>query len=156
MRIPRRAALIAILLLVGACVPKVKQPRIWLAGVKLSSVGLNGGVMDVRLGIYNPNTFDLKADGVRYRLEVQTPQGDGWTDFTEGRIDRDLAVPAGDSMEVAVPVDFTFRTLGHAAQALLDRGSFDYRVSGTVSVTGPVRRQLDFRHVGTVTESMVR
>ncbi len=122
----------------------------------MSSLGLNGGIMNVQLGIYNPNDFDLKADGVRYKLELQAPDTKSWSPFTDGQIDRDLAVPAGDTVEVAVPVNFTYKGMSQAARALLDRGAFDYRVSGTVSVTVPVRRDLDFRHVGTVTQAEVR
>lgn len=142
--------------LVVACVPKVKQPDVWLAGVRLSSIGLTGGVVNVELSVYNPNRFAFRANGLTYDVQLEDPDGEGWLDFTEGRIDRRLEVAAGDTAVIEIPVEFEFRRLGQALRGLLDRGSFDYRVSGIVALDGPVRRDFTYRHAGVVTPSGVR
>ncbi|NIP81146.1 MAG: hypothetical protein GWM90_18790 [Gemmatimonadetes bacterium] len=139
----------------AACFPKVDQPEIWLEGVRLSSLGLSGGVVDVRLRIYNPNGFELSASGLTYDLDLEDPDGE-WLDFTDGRVERDLRVPSGDTVDVELPVEFTYRGVGQAIRGLLDRGAFDYRVSGLVAVEDPVTRDIRYRHAGTVTPDGVR
>lgn len=142
--------------LVVACVPKVKQPDVWLAGARLGSIGFSGGVVNVQLSVYNPNGFAFRANGLTYDVDLQDPDGDGWLDFTEGRLDRRLEVPAGDTVMVEIPVQFEYRRLGRALGSLLERGAFDYRVSGVVALEGPVRRDFSYRHAGAVTPSGVR
>lgn len=143
-------------LLVVGCVPRVQQPDVRLVGARLASIGLSGGVVNVELSVYNPNRFGFRASGLTYDLEVADPDGDGWLDFAEGTIDRRLDVPAGDSILVEIPVEFEHRRLGQAMRTLLDRGSFDYRVSGVVALEGPVQRNFTYRHAGAVTPRGVR
>jgi LEA14-like dessication related protein len=144
-------------ILATSCIPRVEQPEVWLAGARLSSLGLGGGVVDVRLSVYNPNRFALRASGLTYDLDLERPGEEGdWFDFTEGRIDNDLEVAAGDTAVVVVPVEFSYRGLGEVVRGLLDRGTFEYRVSGEVAVESPIRRDLRYRHTGTVSQSGVR
>lgn len=133
-----------------ACVPKVEQPDVWLAGVRLASIGLDGGVVDVRLSVHNPNGFQLRTRDLSYTVELEAGDGDGWLPFTDGRLG-ELEVAAGDTAEVVVPVEFEYQTLGRALRGVLERGSFDYRVQGTVELAGPIRRKIPYRHIGTVT-----
>lgn len=142
--------------LVGGCVPKVEQPQVWVDGARLSSLGLSGGTVDVRLSVFNPNRFAFEASGITYDLDFERPGTEDWFDFTEGRLDRELRVDAGDTVEVVVPVEFSYQGLGDVVRGLLDRGSFDYRVSGSVALEGPVRRDVRYRHTGTVTPGGVR
>ena len=146
---------LAAVLGVSACL-HVAQPDVWLAGAKLSSLGLSGGVVDVRLGVYNPNDFELRASALTYDLDLEEASGEGWLDFTEGTLERDLRVAAGDTVDVVVPEEFTNSTLGRAVRSLLDRGEFDYRVRGRVTLRGPVSRDIGYRHTGTVTPDGVR
>jgi LEA14-like dessication related protein len=141
---------------VSACVPKVTEPEVRLEGARLASLGLSGGVVDVELSVYNPNRFSLRASGLTYDLDLEDPGGDGWFDFTEGRVDRDLTVAPGDTASVVIPVEFDYRGLGRAIRGLIDRGTFDYRVSGLVALEGPVQRDFRYRHNGTVTPNSVR
>lgn len=145
-----------LVVLVGACVPKVQQPQVSLAGARLSSIGLTGGVVNVQLSVYNPNRFGFRASGLTYDVDLEDPDGDGWLDFTEGRFDRRLEVPSGDTVVIEVPVEFDYSGIGRAMRGLLDRGSFDYRVSGVVALEDPVRRNFSYRHAGAVTPSGVR
>lgn len=148
--------LVALVALASACGLRVQEPEVWLGGVSLSSIGLSGGVVDVTLSVYNPNSFLLRASGLTYDLDLEQRDGSGWLDFTEGRLDRDVEVAPGDTAEVTIPVEFSYRGLGQALRGLLERGSFDYRVSGLVALEGPVRRDFRYRHGGSVTQSGVR
>jgi LEA14-like dessication related protein len=147
----KRAMLVTVLgALVGvlACVPRVQQPQVWLEGARLSSLGISGGVIDVRLSVHNPNRFAVEARALTYDLALRDPDRDRWVDFTEGRIDGDLRVPGRDTLEVMVPVEFSYRGLGQAMRSLIERGSFDYRLSGVVELRGPVRRDIRYNHTG--------
>jgi LEA14-like dessication related protein len=139
-----------------ACAPKVSQPDVWLSGARLVSLGIRGGVLDVELGVYNPNGFMIRAGGLTYDLDFEDPEGDGWLDFAEGRLEESLRIPAGDTASVVIPVEFSYRGLGGAVRGLLDRGSFEYRVDGLVAVEQPVVRDIRYRHSGTVTPGGVR
>lgn len=143
-------------LLAASCIPRVEQPQVSLAGARLASLGFSGGVVDVRLSVYNPNRFRLRASGLTYDLDLEDPDDGGWFDFTEGRIDQDLQVAGGDTAVVVIPVRFTYTGLGEIVRGLLDRGTFDYRVSGLVAVEGPVRRDIRYNHTGSVTPTGVR
>lgn len=146
----------AAVLLAGSCVSKLEQPEVSVAGARLAALGLSGGVVDVRLSVYNPNRFALRASGLTYDLDFQRPEDESWFDFTDGRLDEELEVRAGETAEVVIPVRFSYEGLGQVVRGLLERGTFDYRVSGEVAVEGPLRRDVPFRHTGTVTPSGVR
>lgn len=145
-----------LVVLVAGCVPKVQQPHVSLVGARVAAIGLNGGVVNVELSVYNPNRFGFRASGLTYDVDLEEPDGDGWVDFTEGRLDRRLEVASGDTVVIEVPVEFQYRELGQAMRRLLDRGSFDYRVSGVVVLEDPVRRNFSYRHAGAVTPTGVR
>lgn len=132
----------------AACVPSVDQPEVWLEGARLASLGLRGGVIEVRLSVHNPNRFAVQARGLSYDLEVRDPISEEWVAFTDGRLEGDFRVGSRDTTEVVVPVDFTYRGLGEAMRGLIDRGSFDYRLSGIVELQAPVRRDIRYRHAG--------
>lgn len=145
-----------LVVLVAGCMPKVQQPQVSLVGARIAAIGFNGGVVNVELSVYNPNRFRFRASGLTYDVDLEAPDGDGWVDFTEGRLDRRLEVAPGDTVVIEVPVEFQYRELGQAMRRLLDRGTFDYRVSGVVALEDPVRRNFSYRHAGAVTPSGVR
>lgn len=140
----------------SGCMPDVQRPEVRLEGARLASVGLNGGVIDVRLSVRNPNRFRLEASGLTYDLDIEDPETGEWVDFTNGRLDRDVEVAPGETTVVVVPVEFTFRDLGELARTMLDRGTFDYRVTGRVAVEEPIRRDIGYSHSGQITPSGVR
>lgn len=145
-----------LVVLVAGCVPKFQQPQVSLVGARLAAIGFNGGVVNVELSVYNPNRFGFRASGLTYDVDLADPDGDGWIDFTEGRLDRRLEVASGDTVVIEVPVEFEYRELGQAMRRLLERGSFDYRVSGVVVLEDPVRRNFSYQHAGAVTPTGVR
>ncbi|MBW3553925.1 MAG: LEA type 2 family protein [Gemmatimonadetes bacterium] len=152
-----RGMLVALIgLLMASCIPKVQQPEVRVAGARLASLGLSGGVVDVRMSVYNPNRFGLRASGLTYDLDFESPDTGEWFDFTEGRLEERLEVGGGETTVVVIPVEFTYRGLGEVMRGLLDRGTFEYRVSGLVAVEGPVERDIRYRHTGTVTPTGVR
>jgi LEA14-like dessication related protein len=142
------SVLVVLAATLGACVPTVERPEVWLEGVRISSLGLTGGVVDVRLNVHNPNRFAVQAQALTYDFQILDRESEQWVPFTDGRIDDNLRVGARDTLAVSVPVQFSYRGLGEAWRSLIDRGSFDYRVSGVVELQGPVRRDIRYQHAG--------
>lgn len=140
--------LLAASLVAAGCVPRVQQPQVWLQGARLASLGISGGVVDVRLSVHNPNGFAVETRGLTYDLALRDPDAEEWVDFTDGRIDEPLRVGARDTLEVVVPVEFSYRGLGRAMRSLIEQGAFDYRLSGVVELRGPIRRDIRYDHTG--------
>lgn len=145
-----RWTLLAIgLALLPACSSAVKEPEVRLDRISVGTLGLEGGVLRVRLQIVNPNRFGLQANGLDYLIEVSDRSGE-WSPLTEGRFTDAIAVEGNDSALVDIPVRFQYRDLGSAVRSALASGSFDYRVSGRVRLIEPLRREIPFRRNGSV------
>lgn len=147
-------ALVALAVAATGCGPVVQQPEIRLDSVRLGALGLQGGTLNVRLEVVNPNRFGIETSGLTYSLDLQDgalPNGDdAWLSFASGTLDEAFRIGPRDTAVVEVPLEFRFRDAGPAVRSILTHGTFDYRISGTVSVERPVRRQLPYRRTGTV------
>lgn len=153
----RRIANLALLALAltwaVACVPRVKEPEVRLAGVRVGGLGLQGGMLYVRLSVVNPNRFDLRAKGLTYDIELSDPAASdgGWSKLAEGSFNEEVEVGARDSTVVEIPVEFRYRGVGGALRSILETGTFSYRVRGTVAVESPMRLDIPYRQNGMVT-----
>ncbi len=152
--IASRSVLIGLVLVPGllGCGGGLKEPEVRLDRVSVGALGLEGGVLRVRLQVINPNRFGLAAEGLEYRLEVARGGSDDgdWAPLSEGRFHENLSVGGRDSALVEIPVRFQYRDLGNAVRAALASGSFDYRISGNVLLSDPVSRRVPFRRRGTI------
>ena len=135
----------------GGCIPTIKQPEVELVGVRLGSLGLQGGQLNLQVSVTNPNSFALKASGFTYNIQLREPgvRNDSWTELAEGTFRRDVQVAAHDSTIVEIPIEFRYSGIGAAVRSLLDTGTFGYRISGTVAVEKPIRTDMPYRHTGT-------
>jgi LEA14-like dessication related protein len=106
-----------------------KEPVVQLRDVRVNGLGINGGNLDVRLSVYNPNGFRLDATRLRYNILV----GDS-VQFANGTFDTRLTVNGNDSSDVRIPVSFTYAGIGAAGRQLLNTGGVNYRVTGDVVV----------------------
>ena len=141
--------------LLAGCSSAVKEPEVRLDRISVGALGLEGGVLRVRLQVLNPNSFGIQAEGLEYLIEVSEGGGDEpWTSLSEGRFTDRITVEADDSALVEIPVRFRYRDLGTAVSAMLATGSFDYRVSGSVQLVEPLRREIPFRRSGAIDELM--
>lgn len=153
----RRIATLSLIALAAvwasACVPRIQRPDIQLVGVRLGALGLQGGLLYVQVGVVNPNDFALRASRFTYDIELREPGSgeDTWTEFVDGVFDREVRVQANDSTVVEIPVEIRYSGVGAALRSLLDSGTINYRVSGTVNVEEPIRTRLPYRHTGTAT-----
>jgi LEA14-like dessication related protein len=153
----RAAALALTTFTLAACFASFERPEVRLEGVRVGGIGLRGGTVYAQLHVVNPNGFALRAHGLTYDLDLAgTGSGDDWLPLAEGTFDERIDVPARDSAVVEIPIEFSYGDLSGALRSMLDRGTLDYRVSGSVRVTEPVGRTVPYRHTGTVSMSGVR
>ncbi len=147
-RLPGLAALAVGAL--AACALSLRQPEVELAGIRLAGLGVSGGTVVVSLSVQNPNEFPLEADGLTYHVELSSPGEDDWLELADGRFRQDVHVGAADSAIVEIPVEFSYSGLGRALRSLLDYGTVAYRLDGRIAVRQPLRRDVPYRHQGTV------
>ncbi|MEO5567325.1 MAG: LEA type 2 family protein [Gemmatimonadaceae bacterium] len=108
------------------------DPAVTLKDVRVASLGLNGGNLDVKLNVYNPNGFRLDATRLTYRLLVDS------TPLANGVMDNRFTVQDKDSTTVTIPVAFSWSGLGAGLRQVFSTGAVNYRVSGDVTVGTPV------------------
>ena len=155
----RRSAILLMMIAISACFPRVKQPEVRLAGIRVGGLGLRGGQVIAQVEITNPNSFALEADAITYDLKVSDPaatSGDRWIDFAEGRFQKDVRVDGGETQIIEIPIEFTYAALGGAVRSIMERGTFDYRVEGEVTLREPIGRDIPYRHQGNVSLSGFR
>jgi LEA14-like dessication related protein len=134
------AAALSLGALVAACASigraMFEEPIVTFRNLRVNGVGLEGGSLDVVLGVYNPNGYNLDATRITYELLV----GDSTSPVSlgTGALDSRFTAREKDTTEVRLPVTFTYRGIGAAAQQLLRSGTVPYRVKGALSVSTPV------------------
>ena len=131
------ATVVALAALGGACATLgravFEEPVVTFRNLRVNGIGLDGGSLDVVLGVYNPNGYKLEATRLTYRLLV----GDS-VQLGMGALDSRFTVQEKDTMEVRLPITFSYRGLGAAGQQLLRSGTVNYRVQGDVTVSTPL------------------
>ena len=109
-----------------------QEPIVTVSNVRLNGLGLTGGSVDIGLKVYNPNNYRLDATRLTYRLLFDT------VTFATGALDQRHTVQARDTMEVTIPVNFSYRGVGEAGRQIMNTGTVNYRVMGDVTVGSPV------------------
>lgn len=111
-----------------------QNPVVHLRSVAVRGLGLTGGALDVKLSVYNPNHYRLDASRLDYTLNLA---GDQVT-IAKGTLDNRFTVQDNDSTVVTIPVDFTYSGIGAAGRSILNTGTVDYHVLGSVAVSTAV------------------
>ena len=156
---PLRSTLPLILLAMtlGACSRGVRQPEVRLEGVRVGGVGLRGGTVYAQVMVTNPNGFDLETEQLNYDLQLADPKDAGrWISFAKGTIDERIQIDDHDSKVIEIPIQFRYDDLGGAVRSLLDTGTFNYRVTGDVKLSGPIGRTIPFSKTGIVSMAGVK
>lgn len=114
-----------------------QRPTMAFRGAAVRDVGPDGGVVDVRLLVRNPNPYPLRAGRATYRLLTADSVEVGRGEATDS-----LAVPARDSAEIRLPVTVSWQALASAGVGALAAGAatgaVEYRVLGEVLARTPV------------------
>ncbi|HSJ15587.1 MAG TPA: LEA type 2 family protein [Longimicrobiales bacterium] len=145
------------LALLAACSSVFRQPEVQLQSVRVGGIGLRGATLVAQLHIDNPNSFGLETRSFTYDLQLRDgDRSEEWLPLASGTIDERIQVDGRSSKLVEIPIEFAYSDFGPAVRSLLDRGTFDYRVSGRVEVREPMSRSVPYRKSGKVTLQGVR
>lgn len=150
-------ALLVLAFTLGACSRAVRQPEVRLEGVRVGGVGLRGGTVYAQVLVTNPNGFDLETEQLNYDLQVADPKDPAkWVSFSKGTIDERIRIDDHDSKVIEIPIQFRYDDFGGALRSIIDTGTFNYRVTGDVKLTGPLGRTIPFSKTGIVSMAGVR
>jgi LEA14-like dessication related protein len=111
---------------------KFLEPHVDLRKVKVRSVGLSGGVLDLTLGIANPNHIKVNGTRLEAGLDLQD------THFGDIVLSDAFSLLANDTTMLTVPLTFRWSGVGAAARGILDYGEVSYGLRGTITVNTPV------------------
>jgi len=109
-----------------------QNPVVTVRDVQVNGLSLTGGTLDIVLNVYNPNHFKLDATRITYKLMVDTVA------FGSGASDSRFTVQSGDSLQVPLPLTFSWNGVGAAGRQLMNNGMVNYRVLGDVTVGASV------------------
>ena len=109
------------------------QPTIAVRSVKLKSVGLTGGSIEIALAIANPNPYPLPVQHAVYSFALKDS-----TEIGRGESAVAFTLPAHDSTVVDLPVDVSWQGLRAAARDASRDGTVDYILKGSVTLETPI------------------
>ncbi len=139
--------LVLTMIVVAGCATLMRrafeEPVVTFEDVIVRGVGLDGGTLDIILGVYNPNRYRLDATSMTYRLYVDTiPVG-------SGRTETQFTVGVQDSLQVRLPLDFRWAGIGAVGREMMRTGTVNYRVAGDLQVaTGVGTVSVPYDRVG--------
>ena len=132
-----RRLLPLILLALAACSAIAERafsrPTIAVRGVKVRSVGITGGSIEVALHISNPNPYPLPVQRATYTFALADS-----TEIGRGESAAAFTLPAHDSTVVQLPLDVSWQGLRAAGRDAARDGTVDYRLTGSVTIDTPV------------------
>jgi LEA14-like dessication related protein len=108
-----------------------KDPDLRLNRVIVRGVGLTGGTMDLIVGIYNPNNFDLNGTKLQLGFDVEDSH------VGDLEYDDDFQVQEGDTTALTLPVRFNWNGLAGAVRTALGQGDLPYKLEGQVTIQTP-------------------
>lgn len=149
----RALAWVPLVLLASGCATLFEAPDVRLVSVRLLGIGLGGGTLEAGVLVSNPNRYALRGGQLSYDLELGADGAGGetrWLPLAGGQLEREIEVPGRDSAVVAVPIEFAWDAVGGAMRSLLERGTFDYRITGSLQLLSPIRRAVPYRRTGTL------
>ncbi len=141
-RAGRRWPLLVVGVLTG-CSLIIQEPVVRVAQVRVASLGLTGGALDVFVEIDNPNSFALKSEVFTYRLELAEEPGvetTAWLTLFDGEHPGRVEILSQESTRVEVQVPFQYSSVGLVVGRLLRQGELEYRFSGSLQFSLPVGR----------------
>ena len=130
------------------------RPTIAVRGVKVKSIGLTGGSIQVSLSIVNPNPYPLPVQRAVYSFALSDS-----TEIGRGESAVAFTLAAHDSALVDLPVDVSWQGLRAAARDASRDGTVDYILKGSVTLDTPLGNpNVPFQAVGRFTPppSLVR
>jgi len=152
MKIAKRglARVVCIAVVLCAC-QRITPPSVHVTSVQPASIGLRGATLVADLAIDNPNDFDIETDSIVFDLDARDQrERTGWTPVTSGVVRAPVRIAARASSTVQVPAELSFGRLSAPIRSVIEMGSFNYRITGRVSIREPRRTTIPFSQTGNV------
>jgi len=108
------------------------EPVVTFKDARIRGLGLEGGQVDVVLGVYNPNNYSINATRLTYKLMVDS------VTFGTGTLDNGANMTRNDTTNITIPVEFRYNAVGNVARQLLATGTANYRIMGDVTLSTPL------------------
>ncbi len=108
-----------------------KEPTFRLERVVLHDVGLQGGALDLIVGVDNPNQFDLHGTGFEAGFDLEQSH------LGAVRLTNDFAVLKGSVTRLTVPLTFQWSGVGTAMRSALESGEIPYTMKGHARLETP-------------------
>jgi LEA14-like dessication related protein len=86
--------------------------------------------MNLLLGIevQNPNRFDLTLTSFEYTVYLNNEE------TGNGRLEKEILVPASSTTNIQVPVAATFKNLGGSLKTIITGDDLPYKIEGTAGI----------------------
>lgn len=136
------ALAVAGLLASGCTLLTATPPEVEVIGVELHGLGLLEQQLGVTLCVTNPNREELAFQHITVALDA------AGAPLAAGASDAAIRLPAQSSTVVPFTVVTTVRNLGQQLLGVVRAGTVDYRLRGTVSLTGTLALTLPFSRSG--------
>jgi LEA14-like dessication related protein len=99
--------------------------------------------MDLVVGVYNPNSFDLQGTRLQLGLDVENSHV-GDLEYSS-----DFQTQKGDTTVLTLPLRFNWNGLAGAVRTALGYGDLPYTMKGQLTVATPIgERQIAFTRQG--------
>jgi LEA14-like dessication related protein len=134
------------LLTTGCAVLQFQAPTTQLVAVEVTRLSLEGGALRLLLDVHNPNAYQLRTTRIALGIDLEG------THFGDVAITEDVALPAGQTTKVPVPLSFSWTGVGTGARSLLGRGAVRYAIEGQLTLGTPLGdKAVPVRGTGEVT-----
>lgn len=144
---------VAAALLTGGCAAvQFQAPTTQLVAVEVTGLSLEGGALRLLLDVHNPNAYQLRTTRVALGVDLEG------THFGDVAVTEDVVLPAGQTTQVRIPLNFSWTGVGTGARSLLGRGAVRYAIDGQLTLGTPLGdKGVPVRGTGEVTlEQLVR
>ncbi len=138
----RRMVPLLLLLAAGCTLLTAMPPQVEIRNVSLRGAGLLDEVLAVELCVSNPNATALNFRRADVGLDVENAP------FAQGQSEGAVLLPPRASTLVPFQVVVTNRNLGPQLLGVLRTGGVEYRVHGTVTLTGALALDVPFSRRG--------
>jgi LEA14-like dessication related protein len=108
-----------------------KQPAVTFRDLRVRSIGLSGGAVDLVVTVDNPNAYALNTRRATYALMA------GSDTVGQGASEEPCQIGATGTADMHLPLSFAYSELGAAGKQVMNSGTVLYRVVGTVTLLTP-------------------
>lgn len=137
MRLAIALALVASTAALGGCSglnDLFKEPAFRLERVVVRNVGLQGGALQLVVGVDNPNQFDLRGTGLEAGFDVEQSH------LGTARLNSGFAATKASVTTLTLPLTFQWAGVGNALRSALASGEIPYTMKGQAHLETPFGR----------------